>query len=52
MKRSMIKKSDLWENYSFVLHEDGDDSNDFATVKVKDLLNGVIFTENEDGNAD
>lgn len=39
---------DLWENYGFMLHKDGDDSNKFITVKVKDLFDSVDFAEDKE----
>lgn len=39
---------DLWDNYSFMLHKNGDDSNKFITVKVKDFFDSVDFTEDEE----
>lgn len=49
---SKITTDDLWENYSFMLRKNGDDSSKFITVKVKDFFDSVDFTEDEDGQAD
>lgn len=47
--KGKITMNDLWENYSFMLHKNGDsDSNRFITVKVKDFFDNVDFTEGED----
>lgn len=43
-----IMADDLWDNYSFMLHKNGDDSNKFITVKVKDFFDSVDFTEDEE----
>lgn len=47
-KNKKIIMDDLWENYAFMLHKDGDDSNKFITVKVKDFFDSVGFTEDEE----
>lgn len=47
-KNKKIMADDLWENYCFMLHKDGDDSNKFITVKVKDFFDSVDFTEGEE----
>lgn len=45
---SSVTMDDLWNNYSFMLHKNGDDSNKFITVKVKDFFDNVDFTEDEE----
>lgn len=46
--KKKIMMTDLWDNYSFMLHKNGDDSNKFITVKVKDFFDSVDFTEDEE----
>lgn len=48
LKNKKIMMDDLWNNYSFMLRKDGDDSNKFITVKVKDFFDSVDFTEDEE----
>ncbi len=48
LKNKKIMMDDLWENYGFMLHKDGDDSNKFITVKVKDFFDTVDFTEDKE----
>lgn len=43
-----MKMVDLWENYSFMLKKNGDKSDRYITVKIKDIFDNIEFTEAKD----
>ena len=48
MKKTSVTMNDIWENYSFMLHKAGDNSNKFITVKIKDFFDNMDLTGGEE----
>lgn len=42
-----IAMTDLWDNYSFVLHKDGEDEGKIVYAKIKDFFDGTVITGGE-----
>lgn len=45
--KATIDMDDLWENYSLVLHKDGEDATKITYIKVKDFFGKLEIVDNE-----